>query len=582
MNKNESFTGSVADSAFSRSRFNFHPVYSMTGKAGYLIPFMMHSDVLPGDSWDMNANFLIRSTTPVAPVMDDLFCDVAFFYVPNRLVLSRESMSADSTTGWHSWKSFIGAQDSLINTPLPTNGKLIGLQLSATNPLGGLWDYTGQALKYTVNNPTEQVVVNPFFALAYYQVWNDYYRDPNTMYPVTWQKSSSTVNGYSLITFTQNDYAGLPGFTQVNNATSMLGLACVSPFHGLYGSCLPWPQRNSAGVVLPLGGKAPIKSDDVLRSLGGSFKVSAPGQINNSPVYINTNGVTDSGGELAAETKTVAPTTGQLYKISGTSLYADLTSGTMASINDLRMGFATQRYYEALARNGNRYGEMLKSLFGVTSDLPLDTAEFLGSKRFHINIQQVNATAGGGDNPTLGTTGAFSLTNTDFQHYFTKSFTEHGTIIGVLCIRPNDTFCQGLEKMYSRLSWDDYFKPQFANIGEQPIMKDQIFLDPHGNRTDPIFGYQEAWSEYRMLPNHIAGHLRPTEDLGYWTYANNFKSAPTLLGFLDGRRFVKNVDQTLQVSSETAGFQFQISVGFDINVARAMPTYSIPGLIDHH
>lgn len=579
MNKNESFTGSVADSAFSRSRFNFHPTYWNTGNAGTLIPFMLHSDVLPGDTWDMNCNILIRSTTPVAPVMDDLYCDVNFFFVPNRLVLSRETMATDPSSGWHSWKAFIGAQDSLLNTPLPSDGKLPGFALSADNPVGGLWDATGQVLHYPAVSGSSSPMVNPFFALAYYQVWNDYFRDPNTMAPVVWSSKYTNGNGSKIISLAKNDYAGLYGEVY---ETKGLGLACVCPFHGLYGSCLPWPQRNSAGVVLPLGGKAPIKSDDVLRVLGGKFQVSVGGQTNNSPLYINTGGVTRSGGPIASETKTQAPTTGALNNITQTSLYADLSSGTMASINDLRMGFATQRYYEALARNGNRYGEMLKSLFGVTSDLPLDTAEFLGSKRFMLNVSQVNATNGGEGSPALGTAGAFSLTSTGDSHYFTKSFTEHGTIVGVLCIRPNDTFHQGLEKMYSRLSWDDYYKPQFANIGEQPILYDQLFFDPNGNSASPVFGYQEAWSEYRMLPNRVAGHLRPDQDMGYWTYANNFDSAPTLIGFMNGKRFMNNVDQTLQVNHDTAGFQYQISVGFDINVARAMPTYSIPGLIDHH
>ena len=578
MNKNETFTGNPTSLGISRSKFIWHPVNSGTFKAGELVPFFTYLDVLPGSTYKVSLRTLVRSITPVAPTMDDLYLDVAFFYVPNRLMLSRQNMSPSVQDYEHSWQYFLGAQDSTLNMPLPDQGRELGyvsLKAGKSTVESGLWDWQGQQVEL-VND----LGVNPFWALAYYQVWNDFYRDPNTMFPVTF-----SVDG-GVFSFTKNDEAGIVEPIYLNKNP----LACVCPFHGYFGSALPWPQRNSEVVGVPLQGDLiPVQATDTLHFMG--FKPSDTPTFNTSASWPAPGSVTghlflDSTGSLAAGKDGIpAGSTASALKYS--NLVVSLENQVTINVNAMRLSVATQRYYEALARGGNRYGDMIHSIWNVRGDFPMATAEYLCSKRIPLNIIQVNNTAGNNvstqTQSSLGSTGAFSLTH-DESYMFTKSFTEHGVIIGVACVRPNDTFSQGIQRPYYRFHPEDYYLPQFANIGEQPILNREIFATGNFDTDSLVFGYQEAWADYRIQSNHVCGKLRPGKSLGYWTYANNFEKAPTLAGFLDGRRFVNNVDQTLQVTSTSPGVEYQFigQFGLDIEAILPMPTYSIPGLIDHH
>lgn len=578
MNKNETFTGNPTSLDISRSKFSWHPVNSGTFKAGELVPFFTYLDVLPGSTYKVSLRTLVRSITPVAPTMDDLYLDVAFFYVPNRLMLSRQNMSPSVSDYEHSWQYFLGAQDSTLNMPFPGQDRqlpTITLKAGKNTVESGLWDWQGQAVEFT-----SDFSVNPFWALAYYQVWGDFYRDPNTMMPVTFSCDGGEFQ------FTKNDEAGIIESLYMNQNR----LACVCPFHGYFGSALPWPQRNSEVVGVPLSGDLiPVKATDSLHFMG--MKASDTPTFNTSVDWPAPGSVTghvflDGTGSLSSARDGV-PSSSNLAALKFSNLVVSLENQASINVNAMRLSFATQMYYEALARGGNRYGDMIHSIWNVRGDFPMSTAEFLCSKRIPLNIIQVNNTAGNNvstsTQSSLGSTGAFSLTH-DESYMFTKSFVEHGVIIGVACVRPNDTFSQGLQRSYTRFNTEDYYLPQFANIGEQPILNREIFASGNEQIDNLVFGYQEAWADYRIQTNHVSGKLRPGKSLGYWTYANHFERTPTLAGFLDGRRFVNNVDQTLQVTSTAPGVEYQFigQFGLDIEAILPMPTYSIPGLIDHH
>lgn len=606
MNKNETMSRNQVNLSISRSVFDWHIKRAGTCEAGKLVPIFTYTDVLPGDQFTIRYKGLVRGTTPVCPVMDDLYADIAFFYVPNRVLLSRETFTNSKATvsALRSWKYFLGAQDNLLNMPLPDSEDdrtLPCLILDYVKaPLDGLWDKQGNALSY-VSGPSVPgslgFPVNPFWALSYYAVWNDFYREPNLMEPVTWGVDpDQSYSGCPSLYLHKNDFAGIvpsePSASAVYLARE-LGLASVSPFHGYFGSALPWPQRNAAGIPAGLlDGYAPILGQGDLTpsySTTGSgariFPTVHTETAMQNPFLVSYTGTsTSKEGSIAAEQGNLSQITVPPSVVTQWNLKADLSDVAMANINDLRMAFAEQRFYEALARSGNRYNEMLQGIYGVNRG-PEDGVEFLGSQRVMLNINQVNATAGGSGAPTLGSTGAFSLTGFDNKFAIRKASLEHGTILACMVIRPNDTFSQGLPKSYQRYKFFDYYLPQFAHIGEQPIYESELYLGDSAVKESPlakVFGYQEYAAEYRMIENKVSGHLRPGEDMGYWTYGNNFAKAPTLIDFMDGRRFKNNVDQTLQVPSKTAGFQFMYDFSFDIQAIRPMPSNSIPGLIDHH
>lgn len=568
---NETFVGNPVNLGISRSKFHFSPCNTGSFMAGKLVPFYIDSDVLPGSTYKVDLRCLVRGSTPVAVPMDNSYLDVYFFFVPNKTLLSRQSMSPSVNDGNHSWDSFVGAQDGLLNMPLPAGDRTLpffviggNVEQSAMISSGGLWDWTGQ----TMEDLSSSIKVNPLPFLAYFKVWNDFFRDPNgSMNPVTY-----SISGGNVVLSGGTASMLLPS----TPAIRQVQLAPVCRYHGYFGSALPWPQRNSVTISLPFSGDAPLVAGSVYTVDQNSSYI--PGQA-----LLTGKTVSGENGSASIFGNTAAGPSGTTIS---SSLYADLSSVAGVSINQFRLLVQEQRWFEALARSGNNtLAELTAGMFNVTpSDALSDRAQLLGCKRIPLNIIQVNNTAGNNvstdTQSSLGSTGSFSLTNSD-DFMFSKSFDTWGVILGLACVRTDDTFHQGVEKMYTRLKPFDYYWPQFANLGEQPIYNREIKATG-GDIDDKVFGYQEAYADYRFRQNHVCGLVRPSKPLGYWTYSNDFSSVPTLNSFLDASGQISNIDRTLQVASGTSAFQFIGQFVTDVTAVLPMPTYSIPGLVDHH
>ena len=455
------------DLDMSRSTFEYHPTISGTCLAGRLIP-VWHTEILPGDSVTMDLHSLIKMSTPVYPTMDKLFCDIYFFYVPNDLVLGRRYGTPDVNDSNMSWEAFIGAQDNLINMPLPASG--VSLAPVRIGSFGALYyesDF-GFGLD-TYLFPTLAVgnsyLLSPLPVLSYMAIWNENFRDPNVMQPVVW----SYDEGNDCLKFFGGDYVcdiGIDSGYSVNRCIAAsgiddLGYIRVFPtcrFHGYFGSSLPWPQRNAEGVELPLGDSAIVKIGEnysgSLRLAGSSSNVSG---VNFAATYgnasstfsevhlgLSSNGRLRNGGEVAGDNVVSFESEGAANPVPK-NLYADLSEATAANVNLLRAAIQQQRWYEKLARSGNRFDELTYGLFGVRMHDSVDKRPlYLGGKRIELNIDMVASTNGGDSSSTaegsgsLGALGAFSHTN-DHDHFFYHSFDKWGTLMCVMTIRHHDT-----------------------------------------------------------------------------------------------------------------------------------------------
>lgn len=543
---------------------------------GQLVPIFATSSIMPGDTFAIDFSSVVRSINPVFPVMDDMEITVEAYFVPHRVVMSRKSMSPDLNDSNHSWSAFIGAQDALLNMPTPGDVKLPVVHLSPTSfKVGGLADCLG------FHKPSTLVIYpNALKFLAYYNIWNEYFREPNTLNPVTY--SITTSNGRDLVNFHGVD-AGIDPSAYSPYAVFRFPLAPVSRYHGYFGSALPWPQRNSTEIDF-LQGLAPVRpfSDESLESGDNVDSVLYYRQIGSGSTVgnlVTNSGLrTGSSGQLGAYSN---PATSSVGSIVPSNLWADLSEATAATVNQFRMAVQTQRWYENLARSGNKYSDLVHGMFGVRGNTLSDKAEYLGGVTCPIMVSQVAQTTSDSSGNGLGKVGAFSLSNPS-GFLFRKSFTEHGTLMIVMCCRVRDSFTQGIQREDMRSERFDFYWPQFANIGEQPILKRELFS---GASTDEdVFGYQEAWAEYRMFVDSVTGYLNPavTGSIKGASFANVFASAPTLKSFLSAEGQIANVDETLEVKSTASGFQLYGSFEFHIDMVRPMPLYSIPGLVDHH
>ena len=410
--------------------------------------------------------------------------------------------------------------------------------------------------------------INALPVRAYVKIWNEFFRDEN----VDNVASIKTDDSNQQYEFGREDWVQ----EAENNAYKGGNLLPVNKFHDYFTSCLPYPQRGPE-VTLPIQGNARITgfTDD-------QFNEKAP-------LYVNSfhDGSTNPGN-LRSKLYAIAEdgSTGSTYlnigNGSGTEhdvvyLGADLSSVTAATINDLRKAVAVQQYYEALARGGSRYREQVQALWNVViSDKTVQVPEYLGGGRYHVNINQIVQTSGQQTNTgtPIGETGAMSVTPVN-ESSFTKSFEEHGFVIGVCCVRHNRSYQQGLERFWSRTDRLDYYVPQFANLGEQPVKKKEIVLTG-GPTDDETFGYQEAWADYRMKPNRVSGKMRSnaTGSLDFWHYADNYNQVPTLSqDWMEEGKI--EIARTLIVQNEP---QFFGAIRVANKTTRRMPLYSVPGL----
>ena len=523
----------------SRTRFNRDQTILTTFDSGNLIPFYV-DEVLPGDTFNVDTAAIIRMTTPKYPVFDDAFIDFYYFYCPDRIL-------------WDDFKQFMGEIESKPWMPtkeykvpqIVINGK-VGEELPRES---SILDYMGIPTKINA-----QFSINALPIRAYVMIWNEFFRDENVGNAAVLKTDSQNVNytdrSASINEILEDAYKGgrcLP----------------VNKFHDYFTSCLPYPQRGP-DVSLPMEGNAAVKlyKDSKLTEEempSNTIRLDQNGEIYND---IENKPAAVSGGGINAKSAYIG---------------TDLGSVTAATINDLRKAVAVQQYYETLARGGSRYREQVQALWDVIiSDKTVQIPEYLGGGRYHVNINQIVQTSGQQTNTDtpIGETGAMSVTPIN-ESSFTKSFEEHGFVIGVCCVRHNHSYQQGLERFWSRTDRLDYYVPQFANLGEQPVKKKEIMLT--GNASDEeTFGYQEAWSDYRMKPNRVSGLMRSnaTGSLDFWHYADNYEKVPTLSQewMAEGKT---EIARTLIVQNEP---QFFGAIRVANKTTRRMPLYSVPGL----
>jgi hypothetical protein len=516
--------------------------------------------VLPGDTFQVDTSAIIRMTTPKYPVMDDAFIDFYYFYCPNRIL-------------WKNFKYFMGEVEETPWSPQKTY-RIPEIEIDGTKQTIKTAPHENSILDY-MGVPTKiknKFTINALPVRAYVKIWNEYFRDQNV------GNAATSTND------DRNEIYVDDGEEQDEEETlkrARSGGRClpVNKFHDYFTSCLPYPQRGPE-VTLPLGGNAPV----------GLYENTALTQFGtvsgNTKIYLNQT-LTGSalapniGNSLNPEYKGYALVSGSanpdIQAEDTAYLGADLSRVTAATINDLRNAVAVQQYYEALARGGSRYREQVQALWDVTiSDKTVQIPEYLGGGRYHINMNQIVQTSGqqnDKDTP-IGETGAMSVTPIN-ESSFTKSFEEHGFVIGVLCVRHSRSYQQGLERFWSRRDRLDYYVPQFANLGEQPVKKKEIMLTATAT-DDETFGYQEAWAEYRMKPNRVSGRMRSnaTGTLDFWHYGDYYKTVPTLSqGWMkEGKT---EIARTLIVQDEP---QFFGAIRVANKTTRRMPLYSVPGL----
>lgn len=539
-----------------RSRFKRRQDVKLTLNAGQLIPFYV-DEVLPGDTFSIDQAAIIRMTTPIFPVMDNCYLDIYYFNVPCRILWEhfKQFMGENDTGPWAQTQEYTIPQIRVTGTaekPAPYEGSIM--------------DYMGIPTKVSKGADTE-FSVNALPFRAYAMIWQEWFRDQNVDNPALNSTTDATVD------YTDDETKGMdaerPALEYIlQNAYKGGRPLPVNKYHDYFTSALPSPQKAGEPVTIPLNGAARVQL----------YKDKECTQI-----AVNNNGYMGKDADDVPITMTqivksgiVIPNKGEL---AGNWLGADLTSVSATTINQLRQAFQVQKYYEELARGGSRYREMIYSLFHTKiSDKTVQIPEYLGGTRITINMSQVIQTSGTTAESPQGNTAAVSVTPYNGS-MFTKSFEEHGFVIGVCCIRHDHTYQQGLERMWSRKTNLDFYYPVFANLGEQAILKKELYLT--GTATDEqAFGYQEAWAEYRMKPNRISGKFRSnaTGTLDSWHYGDNYTETPSL-----SQAWMKEGDseiqRTLAVDNEP---QFIMDTVIDNTSVRPMPMYSIPGLVDHH
>lgn len=548
-NQQSRFSRNPAQINMDRSRIPIDYKIYTTFDAGKLIPLKCR-EVLPGDSVVVDISEIVRGATPVFPVMDNAYIDVYAFFVPNRLV-------------WSHWKNFIGESevagfDSNVEYFVPQM-PISGEGFSE----GGNADYLGLPTKA----PNLGVVsALPFRALRL--IWNEYFRDENLQQP-------KLVNTGDL----ELDY-------------SLDDLLPVAKFHDEFTSALPWPQKGDP-VLLPMSGNAPLITGDNYENIT-SYKnpgirfYDTQGSLVDTMAYTLSVTAQDNSpnGVIAGPLRASNPVDGNngVGNLVPANVYADLSRVNSATINQLRQAFAIQRLLERDALGGTRYRELLKAHFSVSvPDLTVQIPEYLGGHRQRIGMQQVVQTSSSDSTSPQGNVAGLSVTTKAEKNQIVKSFSEHGMIIYCCCVRNDNTYQQGMENFWWKRSRYDFYWPELAHIGEQPIPNKAIYAYGTSEENEEVFGYQEAWYDYRYCRNSVSGEFRSnhSRSLDAWHYADYYDELPRL-----SAEWIQsssaNIARTLAVTDEDQSDQFIAQFRFKETWTRIMPVYSIPGLIDHY
>lgn len=547
MNRNtELHAGSMPKIHQRRSKFDMsHNVWT-TLNTGDLVPIYCEPDVLPGDSIQMDLAQIVRMATPIYPVMDNIIEDIYFFFVPNRIL-------------WEHWEEMWGQNDD----PWIQTTEYQTPQLTA--PSGG-WAEGSIADYFGIPTYVDNISINALPFRAYAKIWSDYFRDENLKANAHFYTDDTTRQGSNGTNYvTDCELGGMP--------------AKGAKIHDYFTSCLPAPQKGPS-VSIPLGTTAPLMGAAPENPYTGrptwTAGIDTPLGINR-----NSNGVT----ELYTDDTNLT----SMGNSSSIALVTNLQDATAATINELRTAFAIQKYYEQAGLYGTRYIEYLRAVFGVeSSDARLQRAEYLGGMRVPINMDQILQTSSTDATSPQGNASGFSVT-IHRDSLFTKSFEEHGVLLGLALIRQEHSYQQGIPKGFSRKKWTDYYNPYFAFLGNQPVSNKEIYaqgsnvVDSDGNIIDDqVFGYQEAWADYRYKLNIATGHMRsnsPSGSLDSWILTDDYSQLPKLDGdWIDETK--DNVDRVIAVSSQLAN-QFWANYYFKCSYTRCMPTWSVPGLIDH-
>lgn len=543
----------------SRSRFDRSASLKTSFNAGDVVPFFLE-EVLPGDTFSVDTSKVVRMQTLLTPMMDNVYLDTYYFFVPNRLV-------------WDHWKEFCGE-----NTESAWIPQTEYTMPQITSPAGQGWSVGTLADYFGIPTGVAGLSVSALPFRAYALIMNEWFRDQNLQDPLVVPTDDSTVAGVNTGTLVTDVAKGGKPFI-------------AAKYHDYFTSALPAPQKGP-DVLIPVAqaGSYPVVSlSDYVdpskstasvawqRLDGQNFSYNGSGHLavgnygeQNGKYF---SGATAGSGVDASTNVDIAPA--NLWAVADGNAAA-------ATINQLRLAFQIQKFYERQARGGSRYTEVVRSFFGVTSpDARLQRPEYLGGNRVPININQIVQQSGTESSGTpQGTVVGQSLT-TDKHSDFTKSFTEHGLIIGVMVARYDHTYQQGLNRLWSRKDKFDFYWPVFANIGEQAIKNKEIFAQGT-DKDNEVFGYQEAWAEYRYKPNMVTGEMRSAyaQSLDVWHLADDYSALPSLSDSWI-REDKANIDRVLAVTSAVSN-QFFADIYVKNYCTRPMPMYSVPGLIDHH